>query len=107
MAAYYKSHFSVTSTTTETDFAAASDVDSIIDVTLFGPANWGEIAEFVLYAKRDPAAAAAARERIVLNGPITLQWLKGVPLLDGWRISHKKLSSGSNPTVAIEIAGVQ
>lgn len=107
MAAYFKAHYSVSSTTTETDFAAASDTDSVVNITLFGPSNWGEQVEFKLYAKRDPAAAAVLRETVVLSGPVTMEWIKGVALLDGWRVTHKKLVGSGSPAVAIEIAGVQ
>lgn len=107
MAAIIKQYYDVTSTTTETDFAAASDVDTVLNVTLFGPTNWGEQVEYKLYAKRNPASAAVLRETIVLSGPVTLRWVTAEAVLDGWRVTHKKLAGSGSPSSSVEITGVQ
>lgn len=101
--AHTKLSYKPTATSTLTNFAAASETDSVVSLLCKGPA-FGTVVEFTLWEKVDPGDPASPLERIVMNSP-TYQYLsRGVSLADGWYVTHQKLS-GPDAQVQLKVAG--
>lgn len=98
-----KNYYTATATTSEANFAAASDTFFAGSILASGPAVGTEV-EFKVYEKVNPAASAVVVKTLVLKGPGVFPLNLGVCLKDGWYVSHKKLS-GADATVAISLCG--
>ena len=99
----FVTYVSATATTTETNFAAASDTFSIANLLVDGPPVGTQV-KYRVYAKFNPGAAAIPLRELVLNGPGVFELWRGAAVKDGWYVTHQKLS-GADGTVRLHIIG--